>query len=36
MKENPDIFANVLLASFNDSVEKYSALLKKCKYKACI
>ena len=24
MKENPDIFADVLLASFNDSAEKYN------------
>ena len=40
IKENADIFADILLASFNDSVEKSNfpilILPKKGKYNACI
>ena len=38
IKENMDIFADILLASFNDSVEKsnFPSSLKKDKYNACI
>ena len=38
IKENADIFADIFLASFNDSVEKsnFPSSLKKSKYNVCI
>ena len=38
IKENADMFADILLASFNDSVEKsnFQSFLEKNKYNACI
>ena len=38
IKENADIFANVLVSSFNDFIEKkqFFIHIKKCKHNTCI
>ena len=38
VKENADIFANVLVSNFNDSTEKsnFPSILKKCNHNTCI